>query len=291
MKITEKKVQPRLVLITQDTETPFWDLVGKGAKEQAGKEDATLQIWGSYGNNHDDFLEKLELAIHSKVDGIIIQGLDSEEFTYLTKVKASFYGIPIITVANDVPMTESLRRTYVGSDQYKAGGMIARQLLNDMGTSGSVILTYNKNQEYYQRQRLEGVEDVLVNYPNIKTIYAETSGEREEIMAATQDVLNKTPEADGIIAVNPSIVGALIQELGRRSQVDPYFIYSFDDGPESLSLLKEGKIDGLIEQSPEQMGKKSVQLIMEWLRDETVPLDLDGYFTEISILKAVEKDD
>lgn len=289
IKITETKVQPRLVLITQDTETPFWDLVGTGAIEQAEKEGAALQIWGSYGNNKDDFLEKLELAIHSKVDGIIIQGLDSEEFTYLTKVKASFYGIPIITVANDVPMTESLRRTYVGSDQYKAGSMIARQLLKDMGTSGSVILTYNKSQEYYQRQRLQGIEDVFSHYPNIKTIYEETSGEREEIMATTQDVLNKTPEADGIIAVNPSIIGALIQELGKRSQVNPYYIYSFDDGPESLSLLQEGKIDGLIEQSPEEMGQKSVQLIMEWLKNETVPLDMEGYFTDIRILKVTDE--
>ena len=61
--------------------------------------------------------------------GTIVQGLDSEEFYQLAKFKASFYGIPIITIANDVPMTESLRRTYVGSDQYEAGELIARQLV------------------------------------------------------------------------------------------------------------------------------------------------------------------
>ena len=80
-----------------------------------------MEVWGSYGKNQEDFLKKVEIAIHSKVDGIIVQGLDTEKFKNLTKVKAAFYGIPIITVANDVPMAESLRRTYVGSDQYLAG--------------------------------------------------------------------------------------------------------------------------------------------------------------------------
>ena len=39
---------------------------------------------------------------------------------------------------------------------------------------------------------------------------------------------------DAFIAVNANIVGAMIQEIGRRSQVEPYHIYTFDDGPESL---------------------------------------------------------
>lgn len=279
-------MKPRLVLITQDTETPFWDQVGNGALEQAKKEGASLEIWGSYGDNQEDFLKKLEIAIHSKVDGIIIQGLDQEEFKYLSKVKASFYGIPIITVANDVPMTESLRRTYVGSDQYKAGMMIAKQLLSDMGTSGNVLLTYNSNKEFYQKQRLSGIENVFNNYPSINMVYAETSSAREQIIATTRDVLNETPDVDGIITVNANIVGPLVQELSKRSQVEPYYIYSFDDGPESMALLNQGKIDGLIEQSPQIMGKKSVELIMDWLREETVPLDFDGYFTDIRILKA-----
>ncbi|MDQ0154041.1 sugar ABC transporter substrate-binding protein [Robertmurraya andreesenii] len=286
--VSENQKQPRLVLITQDTETPFWDKVGHGAMEQAKKEGASLEIWGSYGNNHEDFLKKLEIAIHSKVDGIIIQGLDTEEFKYLAKVKASFYGIPIITVANDVPVTESLRRTYVGSDQCKAGSMLAMRLVADMGTSGKVLLTYSSNEEYYQKQRLEGIQNVLSEFPSIETIYAETSSSREEIIATTRNVLNNSPNVDAIISVNSNIIGALVQEISKRSQVEPYYIYSFDDAPESLSLLKQGKIDGMIEQSPEMMGKTSVELIVEWLNGETVPLDFDGYYTNIRILKAAD---
>lgn len=286
--ILQKQDQPRLVLITQDTETPFWDKVGKGAEDQAHHEGASLEVWGSYGKNHEDFLKKLEIAIHSKIDGIIIQGLDSEEFTYLTKVKASFYGIPIITIANDVPMQESLRRTYVGSDQYKAGQMIANQLISDMGTTGNVILTYSSNEEYYQKQRLDGIKDTLEKFPSIKTVLAETSSEREQIITTTQDMLNKNPNIDAFIIVNSNIVGDLVNEIGKRSQIAPYHIYSFDEGPDSLSLLTNGQLDGIVEQSPEKMGQTSVKLIMDWLNGDTLPLDLNGYFTPIRILKATD---
>ena len=129
----------RIVLITQELDTPFWNKVGQGAKQQAKLENVELEVWGSYGNNEEDFLKKMEIAIHSKVDGIIVQGLDTDEFKELTKIKAAFYGIPVITVANDVPVEESLRKTYVGSDQFGAGKMVAYELIKEMGTSGEVI--------------------------------------------------------------------------------------------------------------------------------------------------------
>ena len=280
--------QYRLVLITQELETPFWDKVGEGAIKQAQKEGVSLEVWGSYGNNQDDFLKKIEIAIHSKMDGIIVQGLDTEEFKSLTKVKSASSGIPIITVANDVPVEESLRKTYVGSDQILAGKMIAKQLISDMGQSGKVIILGESEQEYHQRQRLQGIQDVLKGYPNVETLYAETTDTKEQVIAATQDLLNQLPDVDAFIAVNANNAGAMIQEIGRRSQVEPYHIYSFDDGPESLSLLNQGKLDGMIEQSPEKMGELSVNLIMKYLTDVTVPLNMDGYLTDIRIVKATD---
>jgi ribose transport system substrate-binding protein len=282
----QEQSQYRLVLITQELETPFWVRVGNGAIEEARKLGASIEVWGSYGKNQEDFLKKIEIAIDSKVDGIIVQGLDTDAFNELTKIKASFYGIPIITVANDVPMEESIRRTYVGSDQFLAGQLIAKQLLSDMGTEGSVILMGDSRQEYYQQQRLNGLYDILEKYPDVYTEYAETPDTREWVIATTQDLMNKLPGVDAFVAVNANIAGAMVQEIGRRAQVDPYHIYSFDDSPESMTLLMQGKIDGMIEQSPEEMGSISVNLMIEWLSGAKVPLDTDGYLTDIRMLEA-----
>lgn len=82
------------------------------------------------------------------------------------------------------------------------------------------------------------------------------------------------------------IAGAIVQEISKRYQVEPFYIYSFDEGPESLSLLRQGALNAIIQQSPEQMGKQSVDLLTKWLNGEVVPLDTDGYLTDIHVLKA-----
>jgi ribose transport system substrate-binding protein len=166
--------------------------------------------------------------------------------------------------------------------------MIANQLLSDMGQEGTVILLADSRQEYYQQQRINGIQDVLKNYPNVRTEYAETPDTREDVVATTQNLMNRMPDVDAFIAVNANNAEAMIQEIGRRSRVEPYDIYSFDDSHETLELLKQGKLDGMIEQSPETMGRISVSLMIEWLSGKTVPLDTDGYLTDIRMLKATD---
>ncbi|ANU12068.1 sugar ABC transporter substrate-binding protein [Planococcus antarcticus DSM 14505] len=278
----------RLVLITQELETPFWDKVGAGAAAQAGQEGVILDVWGSYGSNREDFLKQIEIALHSKVDGVIVQGLDTEEFKKLTKEKAAFYGIPIIIVANDVPVAESLRKTFVGSDHYAAGKMLAAQLVKEMGSSGQVVLLGDMEQQYSQRQRMQGVNEVLAQHEGISTVYAESGKSDEEIIVATQNVLNQYPNVQAFIALNANHVGPLMKEISRRAQLAPYHLYSFDDGSETASLLDQGKLDAMIQQSPEQMGEQSVELMMQWLRNEVVPLESSGYITDIRVVKGAE---
>ncbi|MDQ0430758.1 ribose transport system substrate-binding protein [Planomicrobium stackebrandtii] len=275
----------RLVLITQELETPFWEKVGAGAAAQAEQQGVILDVWGSYGNNREDFLKQIEIALHSKVDGVIVQGLDTEEFKVLTKEKAAFYGIPVITVANDVPVEESLRKTFVGSDHYAAGKMLAHQLVKEMGGSGQVVVLGDVEQQYSQQQRLQGVAESLAQHAEISTVYAESGKSDEEIVAATQNILNQHPTVEAFIALNANHVGPMMKEISRRAQLEPYYLYSFDDGSETASLLDQGKLDAMIQQSPEQMGEQSVELMMQWLRNEVVPLESNGYTTDIRIVK------
>lgn len=282
--LSELEDSVRLVLITQELDTPFWNKVGQGAMQQAKEENVELEMWGSYGNDQDDFLKKMEIAIHSKVDGIIVQGLDTEEFKELSKIKAAFYGIPVITVANDVPVEESLRKTYVGPDQFWSGKMVAHQLIKEMGTSGEVIILGDEVQAYYQKERLAGIQDVLEGYPEINIIIRGTEDTNERVITTTQQLMNEAPRATAFIAINAKYVGPMIQEIGRRTQVEPYHIYTFDDGVESTTLLEQGKLDGILEQNPQEMGKESVKWLMEWITGKTVPLDSDGYLTETHML-------
>jgi ribose transport system substrate-binding protein len=278
----------RLVLITKELDTPFWDKVKFGAMAAAARNHASIEVWGSYGLNERDFLKNMEIAIASKVDGIIVQGLDTAEFKQLAMYKATENGIPVITVANDVPINESLRKTYVGSNHYEAGQMIARQLLSDMGFAGKVILMAADRQEEFQRSRLNGILEVLQSYPNIHTEIVATGNTREQVVQATNEVMNSYPDIDAFITTTAINASAIIQEIEKRTRVEKFYIYSFDDSPETQILVQQGKIDALIAQAPETMGELSVDLMVKWLNGEQLPLDSIGYYTDIRVLKAGE---
>lgn len=287
--VPEDMENPRLVLITQELKTPFWNQVAAGASNQAEKEGVSLEVWGSYGNDQDEFLKQIEIALHSKVDGVIVQGLDTGEFKELTKIKAASYGIPVVTVANDVPVAESLRKTYVGSDQVEAGKRLAEELVHDMGTEGQVVLLGNIEQVYSQQQRLHGMNEILKAYPGIEAVLVESGNSNEEVVETTQNVLNQVPGADAFIALNANHVGTMMQEISRRSALERFHVYSFDDGADISALLTQGGLDAVIGQSPEKMGSLSVELIMKWIAGEEVPLDPNGYFTDIRILEGAKK--
>ncbi|SDH49002.1 ribose transport system substrate-binding protein [Planococcus glaciei] len=287
--VPENQEKPRLVLVTQEMKTPFWNQVAAGASNEAEKEGVSLEVWGSYGNDQDEFLKQIEIALHSKVDGVIVQGLDTEEFKELTKIKAASYGIPVVTVANDVPVAESLRKTYVGSDQFAAGKRLAEQLVDNMGSEGQVVVLTNSEQAYSQQQRLQGMEEVLNVHSGLQVVLVESGDSTEEVIETTQNVLNQVPGADAFIALNANHVGTMMQEISRRSALERFHIYSFDDGADIPALLTQGGLDAVIGQSPEKMGSMSVELIMDWLNNEKVPLDPDGYFTDIRILEGAKK--
>lgn len=281
----------RLVLITKELDTPFWDKVKTSAFEAAANHDSRIEMWGSYSQNEKDFLKNVEIAIASKVDGIIVQGLDTAEFKQLAMYKATENGIPIITVANDVPINESLRKTYVGSNHYEAGQMIARQLLSDMGFAGKVILMTEDRQEDFQRARLNGILEVLRNYPDIHTEIVASGTKKEQVVKATNEVLNNIPEVRAFITTTANNASAIIQGIEKRTRVENYYIYSFDDSTETQKLVQQGKIDAIISQSPEDMGKLSVDLMVSWLKGEQLPLNSVGYYTNIRVLKADQPDE
>ncbi|TVY01297.1 substrate-binding domain-containing protein [Cohnella terricola] len=286
---TESSSGYRLVLITKELDTPFWDKVGEGAMAAAARNHASIEVWGSYGLNEQDFLKEMEIAIASKVDGIIVQGLDTAEFKQLAMYKATENGIPVITVANDVPMNESLRKTYVGSNHFEAGQMIARQLLSDMGFNGKVVLLTEDRQEDFQRARLKGILEVLNNYPMIHTDIVDSGNSREQVVKATNNVLNRIPDVRAFVTTTANNASAIIQEIEKRRKVDNYLIYSFDDSPETQKLVKQGKIDAIVSQSPQEMGEMSVDLMISWLKGELLPLSSDGYYTDIRVLKAEKR--
>src|SRR5690554_1065363 len=156
-----KEIPYRIVVISQEMDSPFWNQVERGALSAGVELNVGVEFWGTYRSNMEDFMQHIEVAIASKVDGIIVEGLNTVEFSQITKLKAAKYGIPVITIANDVSMNESLRKTYVGSNHQLGGRLIAEQLVSDMQGAGKVVVMVSNREEESQRLRLAGIVETF----------------------------------------------------------------------------------------------------------------------------------
>lgn len=271
-----------IALITQELDTPFWDRVAQGAKQEAKKQGVAFEVTGAYAFDDSAFLDAMELAIHSKVDGILIQGLDNPRFKELAQVKAAYYGIPIITIANDVPVKDTLRKTYIGTDQVAAGQALGKHALQTLKKGDEVVVSMDEAKPYFERQRLKGLKRAF-HRQGIEVIVRTTGHEQQQLVDSTQQLLNEHPTSDAFIMLNANYTNTVVQEISKRMRLSNFQLYTFDDGVDAEALLQSKKINALVTQQPEKMGQQGVKRLVDWLNGNEMPLKVAGYFTSFEI--------
>ncbi|SDZ42943.1 ribose transport system substrate-binding protein [Evansella caseinilytica] len=131
--IKEEVPSYHFALIGEEMDHDYWRLVGEGAKDMEEKYNVFVEYEGPRRSNPKEQLKLLDMAIKSKVDGIIVQALNDEFLQVINQ--AVDQGIPVITIDTDAP--ESKRSTYIGTDNYEAGNF-PRFFMCE--TTGSILL-------------------------------------------------------------------------------------------------------------------------------------------------------
>lgn len=146
--------------IVDDLTDTFWESVYESAKAQGEKNNIYLEQSGKNLAVNYTKSELLEIAINSEVDGIIIEGDDSENLLELINVAVE-KGIPVVTVLSD--STNSDRQSFVGVNGYNIGQVYGEQVLKIVKDSKSDILVLmNSNTDDTSKNIIyAGIKDTL----------------------------------------------------------------------------------------------------------------------------------
>ncbi|HET7616557.1 MAG TPA: sugar-binding protein [Bacillales bacterium] len=247
------------VLIPEEMNNPYWRLVEKGADAAAAKYDAVVEYNGPVQSNINEHKKVMREAIASKVDGIITQGLSESETTVINK--AIQQGIPVVTVDTDMP--DSRRIAYVGTDNYAAGVRAGKFLVKATGGHAKVGIVTGSLGASGQQLRVKGFRDAVKKAPGIEIVAVEPSHiTRVQAAEKTYEIFKNHPDVTaffGTSALDGIGIAATVQSLGKTKDV---FILSFDTLPDTLKLMKKGKIGATVAQEPYEMGYKSVELMV-----------------------------
>ena len=255
-----------IAVIIPSRGNPFFDDVITGIKDAA-------KMYADYGiklvlkemKGYDADLQlKLIEEVESTASGIIIAPID--DIIIRNKINdLSIKNIGVVTLNIDIKDCEKI--SYVGTNYYD-GGKIAAGILQLFTSDCSKIgIIHGSNKVYGHTQRVKGFKD---NLPDSYEIVDIKEGDDDDITSyeTTQSMLKKYQDINSIYIVAGGVYGVCraVTSSGRDISV-----ISFDDIPVTVEMLKAGIIKATISQQPKFQGKKSMQIMFDYLIKDEKP--------------------
>lgn len=271
----------RIVFISGDSGSPFWNSVKHGVEQTASLNKAAIEFKETFHADFGEYLKNIDMAIASKVDGIIVQGKENPEFIRMIN-KASQKGIAVITVFTDAP--DSLRKSYVGPNHYQEGIMIGQHIAAQAAEEGQACLVYGAAPVGYLSLRRQGVEEALARYGPIPIVEADfPDASARNGLEETTELLNQYPECRVIVSMTAEAVDGIVQVIKSRSRIGDYSLYTFDQSLEVSQYIDNEIILAAFFQYPELIGMQSMQYMLRWLEGKDNPLERN-YFTPVELV-------
>jgi ribose transport system substrate-binding protein len=108
------------------------------------------------------------------------------------------------------------------------------------------------------------------------TISIRTDRGKTEALQKAEDALSANPDIVGMVGLYAYNPPAILQAVEDRGILDQVTIVGFDEDPDTLAAIKEGKILGTVVQNPYEFGFRSVELLAATIREQEIEVPANG---------------
>ncbi|MEU8779385.1 sugar ABC transporter substrate-binding protein [Streptomyces sp. NPDC048606] len=232
----------------------FWDIVQKGAKEAAAKDNINFVY------SHDDQAQQqaqfVQNAIDQKVDGLIVSLAKPDALKDVIG-KAVKAGIPVVTVnSGSAQSAEYGALTHIGQDEGIAGEAVGTEL-NKRGRKKAVCVLHEQGNVGHE-QRCAGAKKTFAG--SMENLYVEGTN-MPSVQASIQAKLQADPSVDAIVTLGAPFAPTAVKAkgaAGSSAEVD-----TFDLNESVARDLKSGALGFAVDQQPYLQGYEAVDLL--WL--------------------------
>jgi ribose transport system substrate-binding protein len=281
-----------LALVVKGLDNPYFDMMHQGcdrANKELNKEGYTCYYTGpATAADESAEVQIIDDLLTKGVAAIAISPSNAPAVAEAIRRRGS--NIPVITTDADLlPKDQSLRKSYVGTDNYELGAKLGEQLKALMPKGGNICLVMGNPAAENINQRAQGTRDVLSGKKGITKLAGENGW--HEISACPLYVNDDAARANQMmqdtLTANPGTLQAFVFEGGwplfapqAYSQVvapimtkiadGSFVIVSADTlGPE-LQALKDHKVNALVGQRPEEMGYQAAMVMRDLAEGKSV---------------------
>jgi LacI family transcriptional regulator len=252
----------RIAILTQKPTSPYYVALRQGF-ELAQKSFETHRVVCQL--TFFDDLEPQSLAsvinrASQKADGMIVVAY--EHPAVVDAVSRIARKMPVVTLASDLPDTGRL--AYVGIDNRCAGRIAGELMGRFLGREGGQVLVIAGLRTYLGHEERDGAFRSVLRrrFPACEVAATVESHEDEQSTERlTRDAFRKYPDLRGIYNLSVGDVG-VVRALKSLKREHSTVLIGHELTPISRSLLIEGVMDAVLDQSPFVEAVRAVEVIL-----------------------------
>ncbi len=261
------------VLITNDDETDFWKSILQGAKERALKDNIYLQIQQEELSERLTKQEQMEMAIHSGVDGILLDGDESSSLLTLVD-QATAAGIPVVTIYHDC--SPSSRISFVsisGTNMGRDYGEQICSLIEDRQDEPEekvnvMVLLDASDSTGAQTTLITGIREEMEEHGMVDKAEIETALIPSDSMFSAQEEIRKLfserKPSDIFVCLDELSTVCVSQLVVDYNLVGTTQILGFYNSEAINSALEKQIISATVTADTYQMGSDAVEALTEY---------------------------
>ncbi len=220
--------------------------------------------------NIDRQVEQIEDMLDMGIRVLILTPVDSSALSDVLQ-RARDQGVIVIVVDSNLS-DPSLADCTIVSDNYRAGVLAGEYLLSKMEDGDQrniVIMTHDAALSGVQR--VNGFIDTVNNRDGVNIVRKiPCEGKLELAVPRMEEFIEKGIPFDSVFCLNdPSCVGAAAA-LDSKGLLEAVELYGVDASPDVKAMIRDGKIQGSVAQSPTKVGEQAADALYKLLNGEKV---------------------
>lgn len=280
-----------LAVVVKGLDNPFFTVLGNGCalwnKENPDSEYECFYTGPASSADEAGEIQIVEDLINKGVAGIAISPSNAPAMANMLKAKKP--SMPIMTIDADLSEADrGLRKTYLGTNNYDMGVLMAKHLSGLKPDGGSVCLQLGNVAADNINARAQGFRDTISNKKGIDRLkgeggWTEISGcplfTNDQIDLANQqmaDTFIANPDLDAFILVGgwaqfgPQAYAQVTNQVMDKLKSKELIIVAGDTLPPQMDALRAGRSHAQIGQRPFEMGHRAPDVLIDLIDGKMV---------------------
>jgi ABC-type sugar transport system substrate-binding protein len=225
----------------------------------------------------------VEAAVIQGLDGILISPNDVNAMAPALQTAVE-NGVPVVTIDRRVDNVDGIL-AHVGADNVKGGEAQGQWIIDNFPDGARIVNLRGQPGASAAIDRNQGVHNVLDGVEGYEFIVEQTANfARDQGLSVTESILaGLDSPPDVIVAANDDMALGAVEAVRAQGLEGEIAILGFDALPEALAAVQEGSLAGTVEQFPGGQSRRAMQILVDFVTDDTEPAESLVLLTPIVI--------